>query len=186
MAFNRISLKVFLQHFNPVFRILGAEVILRDKGRIRGLTTAATVWATASFGLAVTGAQRSCWSDLSILKIRTNIWAEAEAAACITKECSIGAIQGNPKQLKSSWNASKPRLGGEEQFWSLARGWSRQPKHRKKEKLYQYLTYHLSPEQKKRKRKKKQKKKEERTQSRTFPLVLLLEGWLVVWPHSPP
>ena len=75
MAFNRISLKVFLQHFNPVFRILGAEVILRDKGRIRGLTTAATVWATASFGLAVTGAQRSCWSDLSILKIRTNIWA---------------------------------------------------------------------------------------------------------------
>ena len=32
---------------------LGAGVILRDKGRIRGLTTAATVWATASVGLAV-------------------------------------------------------------------------------------------------------------------------------------
>lgn len=32
---------------------LGAGVILRDKGRIRGLTTAATVWATASIGLAV-------------------------------------------------------------------------------------------------------------------------------------
>lgn len=36
-----------------MFRILGAGVIVRDKGRIRGLTTAATVWATASFGLAV-------------------------------------------------------------------------------------------------------------------------------------
>ena len=32
---------------------LGAGVILRDKGRIRGLTTAATLWATASIGLAV-------------------------------------------------------------------------------------------------------------------------------------
>jgi len=32
---------------------LGAGVILRDKGRIRGLTTAATVWATASVGLAI-------------------------------------------------------------------------------------------------------------------------------------
>ncbi len=32
---------------------LGAGVILRDKGRIRGLTTAASVWATASIGLAV-------------------------------------------------------------------------------------------------------------------------------------
>ena len=32
---------------------LGAGVILRDKGRIRGLTTAATLWATASVGLAV-------------------------------------------------------------------------------------------------------------------------------------
>lgn len=32
---------------------LGAGVILRDKGRVRGLTTAATVWATASVGLAV-------------------------------------------------------------------------------------------------------------------------------------
>ncbi|MCB1108007.1 MAG: MgtC/SapB family protein [Chlamydiia bacterium] len=32
---------------------LGAGVILRDKGRIRGLTTAASVWATASVGLAV-------------------------------------------------------------------------------------------------------------------------------------
>ena len=32
---------------------LGAGVILRDKGRIRGLTTAASLWATASIGLAV-------------------------------------------------------------------------------------------------------------------------------------
>ncbi|MCP5506576.1 MAG: MgtC/SapB family protein [Chlamydiales bacterium] len=32
---------------------LGAGVILRDKGQIRGLTTAATLWATASMGLAV-------------------------------------------------------------------------------------------------------------------------------------
>lgn len=32
---------------------LGAGVILRDKGRVRGLTTAATVWATASIGLAI-------------------------------------------------------------------------------------------------------------------------------------
>ncbi|MCB1085243.1 MAG: MgtC/SapB family protein [Chlamydiia bacterium] len=32
---------------------LGAGVILRDRGRVRGLTTAATVWATASIGLAV-------------------------------------------------------------------------------------------------------------------------------------
>ena len=32
---------------------LGAGVILRDKGRVRGLTTAATVWATASVGLAI-------------------------------------------------------------------------------------------------------------------------------------
>lgn len=32
---------------------LGAGVILRDKGGIRGLTTAASVWATASIGLAV-------------------------------------------------------------------------------------------------------------------------------------
>lgn len=32
---------------------LGAGVILRDRGRIRGLTTAASVWATASIGLAI-------------------------------------------------------------------------------------------------------------------------------------
>ncbi|MBF5058667.1 MgtC/SapB family protein [Candidatus Neptunochlamydia vexilliferae] len=32
---------------------LGAGVILRDKGHIRGLTTAATLWATASIGLAI-------------------------------------------------------------------------------------------------------------------------------------
>ncbi|MEM7174627.1 MAG: MgtC/SapB family protein [Chlamydiota bacterium] len=32
---------------------LGAGVILRDKGHIRGLTTAASLWATASIGLAV-------------------------------------------------------------------------------------------------------------------------------------
>ncbi len=32
---------------------LGAGVILRDRGRVRGLTTAATLWATASVGLAV-------------------------------------------------------------------------------------------------------------------------------------
>jgi len=32
---------------------LGAGVILRDKGHVRGLTTAASVWATASVGLAV-------------------------------------------------------------------------------------------------------------------------------------
>ena len=32
---------------------LGAGVILRDQGRITGLTTAATIWATAGVGLAV-------------------------------------------------------------------------------------------------------------------------------------
>jgi putative Mg2+ transporter-C (MgtC) family protein len=32
---------------------LGAGVILRDRGRIRGLTTAASVWATASIGLGI-------------------------------------------------------------------------------------------------------------------------------------
>ncbi|SKB01805.1 putative Mg2+ transporter-C (MgtC) family protein [Prosthecobacter debontii] len=32
---------------------LGAGVILRDQGRIHGLTTAATLWATASVGLAI-------------------------------------------------------------------------------------------------------------------------------------
>lgn len=32
---------------------LGAGVILRDKGHIKGLTTAASLWATASIGLAV-------------------------------------------------------------------------------------------------------------------------------------
>lgn len=35
---------------------LGAGVIMRDKGRVRGLTTAATLWATASVGLAVANA----------------------------------------------------------------------------------------------------------------------------------
>jgi len=32
---------------------LGAGVILREQGRISGLTTAATIWATASIGLAI-------------------------------------------------------------------------------------------------------------------------------------
>ena len=32
---------------------LGAGIILRDKGQTTGLTTAATIWATASVGLAV-------------------------------------------------------------------------------------------------------------------------------------
>ncbi len=32
---------------------LGAGVIMREQGRIAGLTTAATMWATASVGLAV-------------------------------------------------------------------------------------------------------------------------------------
>ncbi len=32
---------------------LGAGVILHERGRIAGLTTAATIWATASVGLAV-------------------------------------------------------------------------------------------------------------------------------------
>jgi len=32
---------------------LGAGVILRDRGNVKGLTTAATLWATASVGLAV-------------------------------------------------------------------------------------------------------------------------------------
>jgi len=32
---------------------LGAGVILHDRGRVAGLTTAATIWATASVGLAI-------------------------------------------------------------------------------------------------------------------------------------
>jgi putative Mg2+ transporter-C (MgtC) family protein len=32
---------------------LGAGVILREQGRIAGLTTAATIWATSSVGLAI-------------------------------------------------------------------------------------------------------------------------------------
>lgn len=32
---------------------LGAGVILREKGRITGLTTAVTLWAIASVGLAI-------------------------------------------------------------------------------------------------------------------------------------
>lgn len=32
---------------------LGAGVILREQGRVAGLTTAATVWATAAVGLAI-------------------------------------------------------------------------------------------------------------------------------------
>lgn len=32
---------------------LGAGVIIRDRGSVKGLTTAATLWATASIGLAV-------------------------------------------------------------------------------------------------------------------------------------
>ena len=32
---------------------LGAGVILREQGRISGLTTAATIWATSSVGLAI-------------------------------------------------------------------------------------------------------------------------------------
>lgn len=32
---------------------LGAGVILREQGRVAGLTTAATIWATASVGLAI-------------------------------------------------------------------------------------------------------------------------------------
>ncbi|BAU49691.1 magnesium transporter MgtC [Sulfurifustis variabilis] len=32
---------------------LGAGVILREQGRVAGLTTAATIWATAAVGLAV-------------------------------------------------------------------------------------------------------------------------------------
>lgn len=32
---------------------LGAGVIMRDQGRVHGLTTAATIWATASVGLSI-------------------------------------------------------------------------------------------------------------------------------------
>jgi putative Mg2+ transporter-C (MgtC) family protein len=32
---------------------LGAGVILRDRGRVTGLTTAATLWSTAAVGLAI-------------------------------------------------------------------------------------------------------------------------------------
>lgn len=32
---------------------IGAGVILREQGRVAGLTTAATIWATASVGLAI-------------------------------------------------------------------------------------------------------------------------------------
>ena len=32
---------------------LGAGVILRERGQVKGLTTAATLWATASVGMAV-------------------------------------------------------------------------------------------------------------------------------------
>lgn len=32
---------------------LGAGVILREQGKVHGLTTAATLWSTASLGLAV-------------------------------------------------------------------------------------------------------------------------------------
>jgi putative Mg2+ transporter-C (MgtC) family protein len=34
---------------------LGAGVILRDRGRIMGLTTAATIWMTAAIGMAIGG-----------------------------------------------------------------------------------------------------------------------------------
>jgi len=36
---------------------LGAGVILRDRGRIMGLTTAATIWMTAAIGMAIGGGQ---------------------------------------------------------------------------------------------------------------------------------
>lgn len=36
---------------------LGAGVILRDKGRVVGITTAATIWLTAALGMAIGGGQ---------------------------------------------------------------------------------------------------------------------------------
>ncbi|MCK4934016.1 MAG: MgtC/SapB family protein [Simkaniaceae bacterium] len=45
---------------------LGAGVILRDRGRVRGLTTAATLWATASVGLAIA-------NSMFILGIATSV-----------------------------------------------------------------------------------------------------------------
>ena len=136
-----------------------------------------------------------CWV-FRIPKFRLYSWKQGDTKSCI-----------NPwKPLKlhclfdctafADWHAIVFKIDRSLQQDLCAPVQQSEPKHRKKETLYQYLTfdirairrcpaYHLSPEQKKRKRKKKQKK-EERTQSRTFPLVLLLEGWLVVWPHSPP
>lgn len=52
---------------------LGAGVILRDKGRVMGLTTAAIIWMTAALGVAIGGGQLLL-AGIALFLVLTVLW----------------------------------------------------------------------------------------------------------------
>lgn len=84
---------------------LGAGVILREQGQIRGLTTAATVWATASVGLAIafgmyilgTLATLIVFGLLALTRVPTYVQMKKKLAAQAWNDAADGARTERPK-----------------------------------------------------------------------------------------
>ena len=84
---------------------LGAGVILREQAQIRGLTTAATVWATASVGLAIafgmyilgTLATLIVFGLLALTSVPTYVQMKKKLAAQAWNDAADGARTERPK-----------------------------------------------------------------------------------------
>ncbi len=96
---------------------LGAGVIMRDRGSITGLTTAATLWATASIGMA-TGYQMYTLAVLVSLITFGLLalhhlpeWKRLKRARP-ANHASLGSHDGSPPQANSGQSAAKSGTGG--------------------------------------------------------------------------
>ena len=81
---------------------LGAGVILRDQGRVVGLTTAATLWATASIGLATGYRMYTLAALVSLLVFgllflhHVPMWERLKEAEGPLPDCSQGPTERHP------------------------------------------------------------------------------------------
>jgi len=85
---------------------IGAGIIFREKGSIRGLTTAATVWAAASLGMACgIGSYSLAWATLGIVLVVLEVFENVQErflAIYHSRKCII--IVRNPDTVPALEN----------------------------------------------------------------------------------
>jgi putative Mg2+ transporter-C (MgtC) family protein len=83
---------------------LGAGVILRDGGTIRGLTTAATIWLTAALGMGVGGGQ-ILFSTLTTIIILLALWIFPSLERLIGRVSQVRTYQVTAQASQEKYSA---------------------------------------------------------------------------------